>query len=73
MIEKPLTIKDTETRELFRHVFSEADGRQKELLSETPSVKNIDERQFKLYLSGTTLQLHTKYEGNLYYIDFTAA
>ena len=72
MLEKPLTIKDTETRELFRHVFSEADGRQKDLLVETPSAKNIDNLAFKLYWTGAALRLYTKYENSLYYLEFTA-
>lgn len=72
MLEKPLLqIKDQETQEIFKHIFTEADGRQKELLTETPSVKNVDERALKLYWTGAALRLYTKYNGTLYYIQFS--
>ena len=72
MITKPLIqIKDTEVKDIFKHIYSEADGRQKELLTEAPSVKNIDDQAFKLYWTGAALRLYTKYNGTLYYLQFT--
>jgi len=72
MIEKPLTqVKDIELVNVFKHIFTEADGRQKDLLTETPSVSNIDEKSLKLYYTGAALRLYTKYEGTLYYLQFT--
>jgi len=74
MIEKPLlTIKDNETKEVLKHIFTEAEGRQKDLLSDTPNAKTVDEKAFKLYWTGTALRLYTKYSGSLYYLEFTAA
>ena len=73
MIEKPLVqIKDTEVRDIFKHIYSEADGRQKELLTETPSLKNIDNQAFKLYWTGAALRLYTRHKNILYYLEFTA-
>ena len=42
-------------------------------LTDTPGVSDFKERQFKLYVSGSTLRLYTRYEDALYYINFTAA
>ncbi len=71
MIEKPLQTKDPEMVNLFRHIFTEAEGRQKDLLTDTPAVTNVDEKEFKLYYTGTKLRLYTKYEDTLYYLEFT--
>jgi hypothetical protein len=72
MIDKPLTqVKDIELVNVFKHIFTEADGRQKDLLTEAPSVSNIDEKTLKLYHTGAALRLYTKYEGTLYYLQFT--
>ena len=74
MIEKPLTlITNSETKDIFKHIYLEAEGRQKEWSEETPTAKTIDERAFKLHWTGTALRLYTKYDGNLYYLEFTAA
>ena len=72
MIDKPLTqVKDIELVNVFKHIFTEADGRQKDLLTEAPSEINLDEKCLKLYYTGTALRLYTKYEGTLYYLQFT--
>lgn len=72
MTEKPLnSVKDVELVNVFKHIFTEAEGRQKELLTEAPSEINVDEKSFKLYHTGSALRLYTKYEGTLYYLQFT--
>lgn len=72
MIEKPLQqIKDPEMVTVLRHIFTEADGRQKTLLTEIPTAQNVDEKEFKLYDDGVDLFLYTKKDGVLKYIKFT--
>lgn len=72
MIDKPLNqVKDIELTNILKHIFTEADGRQKDLLTETPSEVNVDERALKLYHTGAALRLYTKYNGTLYYLQFT--
>jgi len=73
MIEKPLfLVKDDTIREVFKHIYSEAEGRKKDWQEKTPTAKDIDERAFKLHWTGTELRLYTKYSGLLYYLSFTA-
>ncbi len=73
MLEKPLNqIQDQEVVSIFKHIFTEADGRQKDLLTDTPSVNNVDEKVLKLYNTGSAIRAYTKINGSLYYVQFTA-
>lgn len=72
MIEKPLNqIRDSEVRDILQHIFTRGEDKQLDLLTETPSLSNVDERSRKLYVSGVTLRLYTRYNDELYYFNFT--
>lgn len=61
-----------DVKEILNQILEDTQDRQTDLISETPTTKDVDERELKIVNTGGTVQLITKINGVLYGITLPA-